>query len=54
MTGQVLGFDWQAVYTRLEIHGLLTPDIDRKLDVCEREMIRVLQEAAERDEKNKK
>ena len=47
-----IGFDWNAVATRLELHGLWTPTVERGLDICEAIMVREEQKAREREKSN--
>jgi len=55
LSGQVIGFDWGALIERLKLRGMWDTDIDRKLSVCEAEMLRVAAEVMDRqaDQKDK-
>lgn len=48
--GSIRGrLDWPAVQVRLEIEGLWTPEIRRGLVVCERALLQIEDEVAERE-----
>lgn len=51
--GGAAGFDWCAVAERLRLHGLWTPEVERKLTTCEETMLLVESEVREREKTEK-